>query len=187
MDEYIQELLTNEVVFEVTLPVLPKRRILESNEDLKPRISILEADLSFDEPEDELNEKKISRNEMEITSNDGDNDDDYANINLDKFERADEGSESSASEYISNQFDKYKKTRNHDKDYKDKDDDYDDNKYLSKKRHYRDEVLYRNDNKKGKEDTGGEKRKSDEPASEIKVDENSVEYWMSLRKKLGIN
>lgn len=175
MDEYIEDLLTNEVVFEVTLPVLPKRRILEANEDLKPRVSILEADLSFDSEEE--NENKISRNE--ILEGDSEykeiSDDDYANINLDKFDKADEGSEISASE--KSESEKNKKTKNKDRDYK-----HDDEKYLSKKRHYKeeDDHHHRHD-RKDKED----KRKTEEP--EVKVDENSVEYWMSLRKKLGIN
>lgn len=165
MDEFIEDLLSNEVVFEVTLPVLPKRRILEANEDLNPRVSILEADLSFNSDEEE---RKLSNNKMQdYTSKNGDSDDEYGNINLDKFERDEKSYESPASESEdSERFDRINKNKLKEK--------HKDDKYLKKKRHYRD-------------DKYSEDIKKDQEEPEIKVDENSVEYWMNLRKKLGIN
>ncbi len=168
MDEYIEELLSNEVVFEVTLPVLPKRSILEVNENLKPRISILEADLSFISDEDE-NARRKSNKELNSENNSSSNlgsDEDYANINLDNFEK--KGKDLVDSESESDSYDKERKNRKENN-----------HKYLNKKRNKEEDEKYLK-RERGKED----KREIGEP--EIKVDENSVEYWLNLRKKLGI-
>jgi len=170
MDEFIEELIYNEVVFEVTLPVIPKRRILEVNEDLKPRVSILEADLSFDS-EEEINRKIQGKNIDDEISEKKDMSDDYADINLDKYYNRGEESQSSASDYESESEKSSDTNRKRKITSKKKDENY-----LNKKR-------YNEDSKKGKEISKESKNFTE---SEVKVDENSVEYWMNLRKKLGI-
>ena len=45
MDEYIDELLTQERVFGIILPRLTKRRLIESNMMLEPKVSIIEYEL----------------------------------------------------------------------------------------------------------------------------------------------
>jgi pre-mRNA-splicing factor 38A len=47
MDEYIEQLLTNDAVFEVTLPALTKRKILEQNKELDRRVSKLDDELDI--------------------------------------------------------------------------------------------------------------------------------------------
>mmetsp|Transcript_9451 Transcript_9451/g.18193 ORF Transcript_9451/g.18193 Transcript_9451/m.18193 type:complete len:239 (-) Transcript_9451:63-779(-) len=53
MDEFIEELLHNEVVMEVQLPHIPKRMILEETEGLAPRVSSIEHELDWEEDEEE--------------------------------------------------------------------------------------------------------------------------------------
>lgn len=52
MDELVDMLLTQDRVFSVILPRLPKRLVLEETEDLPKRISPLESELNVDEDED---------------------------------------------------------------------------------------------------------------------------------------
>lgn len=173
MDQYIEDLISNEVVFEVTLPVLPKRRILEANEELKPRVSILEADISDDSEVESDNAKHIAEGfnkESKENSEDESVDEEYANINLDKFdinnnkyEKSDSDSESDYSASAP------RNKKSYNKNYSEKDKKTSSDKYLNKKRH------------KEKE------QEKETEQSNPKVDENSVEYWMNLRKKLGIN
>ena len=42
MDEYIDSLLNEEHKFEISLPKIPKRNVLEENGELKPYVSVLE-------------------------------------------------------------------------------------------------------------------------------------------------
>ncbi|CAG8663062.1 8912_t:CDS:1, partial [Paraglomus occultum] len=48
MDEFIDNLLREERVFDTILPRLSKRHVLEENDELPPRISALEDDLEDD-------------------------------------------------------------------------------------------------------------------------------------------
>merc|ERR1712079_818020 len=52
MDEFIDELLTQDRHCDVILPRIQKRHVLEESNDLEPRVSLLEAD-DLDEEEDE--------------------------------------------------------------------------------------------------------------------------------------
>ena len=63
MDELIDELLHNERCCDIILPRIQKRHILEQNEQLEPRVSILDDDLSDvdSEEEEEEPEKSPSR------------------------------------------------------------------------------------------------------------------------------
>ena len=66
MDEYIDSLLNEEHIFEISLPKIPKRNVLEENGELKPYVSVLENELNVDknkkedksESESETEEKK---------------------------------------------------------------------------------------------------------------------------------
>jgi len=46
MDEFVDWLLRDETVCDVTMPQLPKRELLEETVDLEPRVSVLEDDLA---------------------------------------------------------------------------------------------------------------------------------------------
>jgi len=69
MDEYIEDLLYKEVVFEIALPSLPKRHILEEMGELPRRKSALEGQLEIVEPA-QSNEPepkpKIKRNRVRL-------------------------------------------------------------------------------------------------------------------------
>lgn len=53
VDELIDELLHSERCFDIILPRLQKRHILEQNEELEPRVSALDDDLSDVESDEE--------------------------------------------------------------------------------------------------------------------------------------
>jgi pre-mRNA-splicing factor 38A len=57
MDEYIELLLSSESAYDITLPKLTKRAVLEQSEEIEPRVSLLEADLNLAEEENEEVEK----------------------------------------------------------------------------------------------------------------------------------
>jgi len=58
MDEFIDELLREERVLDVQLPRLQKRSVLEENNQLEPRQSVLDEDIDDNESSDEEDEKK---------------------------------------------------------------------------------------------------------------------------------
>ncbi|XP_060656923.1 pre-mRNA-splicing factor 38 [Drosophila nasuta] len=53
MDEYIDELLRNDRVCDIILPRIQKRSILEENNELEPKVSVLDEDLDDEVPSDE--------------------------------------------------------------------------------------------------------------------------------------
>ena len=66
MDEYIDSLLNEEHIFEISLPKIPKRNVLEENGELKPYVSVLENELNVDrnkKDEDNLNESESETEE----------------------------------------------------------------------------------------------------------------------------
>lgn len=72
MDEFIDELLREERVLDVQLPRLQKRNVLEENNQLEPRQSVLDDDIeneSSDESDHE-DEKKNKKNEKRIEKTD---------------------------------------------------------------------------------------------------------------------
>jgi len=56
MDEYIDELLREERVYDVIMPRIQKRHVLEENNQLEPRISALDDDMEMDSDEEEEEE-----------------------------------------------------------------------------------------------------------------------------------
>ena len=57
MDEFVDQLLRDERVCDVQLPRLQKRHVLEENNELEPRVSLLEADdLDLDDDDDEIDD-----------------------------------------------------------------------------------------------------------------------------------
>lgn len=63
MDEYIDELLRNDRVCDIILPRIQKRSILEENNEIEPKVSVLDEDLDDELPSDEekAEEKEASR------------------------------------------------------------------------------------------------------------------------------
>ncbi|KAH8354000.1 hypothetical protein KR067_008376 [Drosophila pandora] len=63
MDEYIDELLRNDRVCDIILPRIQKRTILEENNEIEPKVSVLDEDLDDELPSDEekAEEKEASR------------------------------------------------------------------------------------------------------------------------------
>merc|ERR1719468_1437048 len=61
MDEFVDRLLREERVSDIQLPRLQKRHVLEENNELEPRVSLLEADdfdLDDEDEDDDFEEKK---------------------------------------------------------------------------------------------------------------------------------
>jgi pre-mRNA-splicing factor 38A len=58
MDEFIDELLREERVLDIQLPRLQKRNVLEENNQLEPRQSVLDEDIDDNESSDDEDEKK---------------------------------------------------------------------------------------------------------------------------------
>lgn len=196
MDEYIEQLLTEESVFEVILPALPKRRILEQNEDIDPRISILEADLELD---NYLAKAATTVNES----------DDDINIDIDKIktqndyessgsEDEDVGSNTKKEEgmYIDEQplqtGDRWKKYDD-DEEFKNRGDKF--HSFNSKAKYQQQDYVKSNKNdevfiqKKRRNDDNKKERehsRTEDKKDEKVLDPNSAEYWLEMRKKLGI-
>ena len=58
MDEFIDELLHEERCCDIILPRIQKRYVLEQNEELEPRVSALDDDLSEVDSEEEEEEEE---------------------------------------------------------------------------------------------------------------------------------
>jgi pre-mRNA-splicing factor 38A len=133
MDEYIELLLNSESVYDITLPKLTKRAVLEQSQEIAPRLSLLEADLNLND--DNLQDEK----------------DDY-DFNLPE-DRSQSESESDEEKSIQRQ--------------------ENDDRPLTKKQ----KIEQIND--ADVDENIDEKLK--------KLDPDSPEYWMLMRKKIGIN
>ncbi len=131
MDEFIDNLLTKESIFNIAMPQLTKRYILEDTNKLPPRKSLLDEDLKIQSDNDEEEDFDIFRD-----------------INL------------------PNDFFKEKKRKRNENINENKPD---------KKQKIEDNIN-QNDNKKEKEEI-----------DLSKLDPNSDEYWLAMRKKIGCN
>jgi pre-mRNA-splicing factor 38A len=58
VDEFIDELLREERVLDIQLPRLQKRNVLEENNQLEPRQSVLDEDIDDNESSDESDDEK---------------------------------------------------------------------------------------------------------------------------------
>ncbi len=153
MDEYIDSLLNEEHIFEISLPKIPKRNVLEENGELKPYVSVLENELNVDK------NKKEDKSESESETEEEKDIDIFKNIKIpDNF------------------FKNKKRKRSPDKKEKEifKNKDKIDKKTENAKFINKDIKL--ND--------------KNEEANKIKLpdlDPESDEYWLELRKRIGIN
>lgn len=204
MDEFIDDLLHKESIFEITLPSLPKRRILELNEDLKPRISVLEADLNFDnlmeETRDEQENLKLE-NDTELNIDNLNNyeesqSEDELNINND-FEEIIEMDENKTS-IVNINDDRWKKYEDDENFVQkiDKFESFNTKKNIKYKGNLQDlssdeDIRFTKKKKKqiaDKEVINNKKRRIEDKKIEDedlkKLDPNSDEYWLALRKKI---
>ena len=152
MDEYIDSLLNEEHIFEISLPKIPKRNVLEENGELKPYISVLENELNVDK------NKKEDKSQSESETEEEKDIDIFKNIKIpDNF------------------FKNKKRKRSEDKKEKEKE----------KHKNKIDKIAEntKNINKDINKDKNEESNKIKLPD----LDPESDEYWLELRKRIGIS
>jgi pre-mRNA-splicing factor 38A len=155
MDEYIDSLLNDEHIFEISLPKIPKRSVLEENGELSPYVSVLENELNVDR-----NKKDEDKSESESETEEEKDIDIFKNIKIpDNF------------------FKNKKRKRSEDK--KEKEKEIEKNKNKIDKKIENTTIINRDINK----DKSGESNKIKLPD----LDPESDEYWLELRKRIGIN
>ena len=156
MDEYIDSLLNEEHIFEISLPKIPKRNVLEENGELKPYISVLENELNVDK------NKKEDKSESESETEEEKDIDIFKNIKIpDNF------------------FKNKKRKRSPDKKEKEKE-------FFKNK----DKIDKKTENEKFINKDINKDNDKNEEANKIKLpdlDPESDEYWLELRKRIGIN
>jgi pre-mRNA-splicing factor 38A len=156
MDEYIDSLLNEEHIFEISLPKIPKRNVLEENGELKPYISVLENELNVDK------NKKEDKSESESETEEEKDIDIFKNIKIpDNF------------------FKNKKRKRSPDKKEKEKE--------IFKNK---DKIDKKTENAKFINKDINKDNDKNEEANKIKLpdlDPESDEYWLELRKRIGIN
>ena len=154
MDEYIDSLLNEEHIFEISLPKIPKRNVLEENGELKPYVSVLKNELNVDK------NKKEEKSESESETEEEKDIDIFKNIKIpDNF------------------FKNKKRKRSEDKKEK-----------VKEKENNKNKIDEKPENKKfiNKEIN----KEKNEESNKIKLpdlDPESDEYWLELRKRIGIN
>ena len=149
MDEYIDSLLNEEHIFEISLPKIPKRSVLEENGELKPYVSVLENELNIDKNKKEESESETDE-EKDI--------DIFKNIKIPE-----------------NFFKNKKRKRSEDKKEKEKE-----KKVENKK------IKIENKNVINK-DINSNKQEEVDKIKLPDLDPESDEYWLELRKRIGIN
>lgn len=156
MDEYIDSLLNEEHIFEISLPKIPKRNVLEENGELKPYVSVLENELNVDK------NKKEDKSESESETEEEKDIDIFKNIKIpDNF------------------FKNKKRKRSPDKKEKEKE--------IFKNK---DKIDKKTENEKFINKDINKDNDKNEEANKIKLpdlDPESDEYWLELRKRIGIN
>lgn len=154
MDEYIDSLLNEEHIFEISLPKIPKRNVLEENGELKPYVSVLENELNVDK------NKKEDKSESESETEEEKDIDIFKNIKIpDNF------------------FKNKKRKRSPDKKEKE----------IFKNK---DKIDKKTENEKFINKDINKDNDKNEEANKIKLpdlDPESDEYWLELRKRIGIN
>jgi pre-mRNA-splicing factor 38A len=197
MDEFIDELFLKEAVYEVTLPVIPKRYILEQNNDIEPRVSLLDAELMLDDYEikEESNET-IDANTSQKKDFFADSDDEKPiederkkdetqGVNAKRWDKADFNKEECFNRDRNfEKFDKKHRNKSRSRDRK-KHSKRSRSRSTSKRRERKDRDG-KKDREEKKEKYGKREEKVDKKEEKV-LDENSVEYWNSLRAKLGLS
>jgi len=153
MDEYIDSLLNEEHIFEISLPKIPKRSVLEENGELKPYVSVLENELNIDKNKKEESESETDE-EKDI--------DIFKNIKIPE-----------------NFFKNKKRKRSEDKKEKEKEKEKE-KKVENKK------IKIENKNVINK-DINSNKQEEVDKIKLPDLDPESDEYWLELRKRIGIN
>jgi pre-mRNA-splicing factor 38A len=188
MDEYIDSLLNDEHIFEISLPKIPKRSVLEENGSLQPYISVLENELNIDK------NKKESESESDSETEEEKDIDIFKNLKIPENFFKNKKRKRSEDKKDEEKKDKNKK----EKKEKTKEEKINENKknnfnedYTNK--HEEKNIIINQDkknNNKAQKDINEQKEKIENIGGSIKLpdlDPESNEYWLELRKRLGIN
>ena len=155
MDEFIDNLLTKESIFNIAMPQLTKRYILEETGKLPPRKSLLDDDLKVDIDEKEEEEDFDIFKDIKLPN--------------DFFkEKKRQRSENNINE---KKPEKKQKTE--------------DNNNISSNNNTNNNNM--NDNNNTNNNNMNDNNKENEEIDISKLDPNSDEYWLALRKKIGLN
>ena len=169
MDEYIDQLLNDEHIFEISLPKIPKRSVLEENGELSPYVSVLENELNVDR-----NKKDEVKSESESETEEEKDIDIFKNLKIPE-----------------NFFKNKKRKRSEDKNEKTEKKEKD--KERHKHKHKKDESKNENKSDANKNlDINSTLKKENKIEEEKKIklpdlDPESDEYWLELRKRIGID
>ena len=169
MDEYIDQLLNDEHIFEISLPKIPKRSVLEENGELSPYVSVLENELNVDR-----NKKDEVKSESESETEEEKDIDIFKNLKIPE-----------------NFFNFKKRKRSEDKNEKTEKKEKD--KERHKHKHKKDESKIENKSDANKNlDINSTLKKENKIEEEKKIklpdlDPESDEYWLELRKRIGID
>jgi len=167
MDEYIDSLLNDEHIFEISLPKIPKRSVLEENGELSPYVSVLENELNVDR-----NKKDEDKSESESETEEEKDIDIFKNLKIPE-----------------NFFKGKKRKRSDDKNEKKEKKDKDKDKERHKHKHKHDNNKIENKSDINKNiDINKENKIEDEKKVKLPdLDPESDEYWLELRKRIGID
>ena len=169
MDEYIDQLLNDEHIFEISLPKIPKRSVLEENGELSPYVSVLENELNVDR-----NKKDEDKSESESETEEEKDIDIFKNLKIPE-----------------NFFKNKKRKRSEDKNEKTEKKEKD--KERHKHKHKKEESKIENKSDVNKNlDINSKLIKENKTEEEKKIklpdlDPESDEYWLELRKRIGID
>ena len=169
MDEYIDQLLNDEHIFEISLPKIPKRSVLEENGELSPYVSVLENELNVDR-----NKKDEDKSESESETEEEKDIDIFKNLKIPE-----------------NFFKNKKRKRSEDKNEKTEKKEKD--KERHKHKHKKEESKIENKSDVNKNlDINSKLIKENKIEEEKKIklpdlDPESDEYWLELRKRIGID
>ena len=169
MDEYIDSLLNDEHIFEISLPKIPKRSVLEENGELSPYVSVLENELNVDR-----NKKDEDKSESESETEEEKDIDIFKNLKIPE-----------------NFFKNKKRKRSEDKNEKTEKKEKDKERHKHKHKKEESKIENKSDvNKNLDIDSKLIKENKIEEEKKIKLpdlDPESDEYWLELRKRIGID
>ena len=169
MDEYIDQLLNDEHIFEISLPKIPKRSVLEENGELSPYVSVLENELNVDR-----NKKDEDKSESESETEEEKDIDIFKNLKIPE-----------------NFFKNKKRKRSEDKNEKTEKKEKDKEKHKHKHKKEESKIENKKDiNKNIDIDSKLINENKIEEEKKIKLpdlDPESDEYWLELRKRIGID